>query len=205
MLLKVMPLSATPCSTAARGRPLQRQPEQDRRVEPMHRGPPVRAVAHVRRDTGLACGGDEHRDEAVVRRTMYGRSQAHHTRAHTPGGEVQARPLTGDAEGGDPGRVGLVLLGAQPAGGHDQRARRDDEWPARAFQRSAERLDRGPVAPHHVVEIGEVAAVRHVENAVGGLGAVAQTAEVVQRAGVRCGTQGFQPRRLYVASVTGVK
>ena len=92
-----------------------------------------------------------------------------------------------------PAGSGSSFSVALPAGGHDQRARGDDERLARVFQRPAERLDRGPVAPHHVVEVGEVAAVGHVQDAVGGFGAAAQAVEVVQGAAVWCGAQRLQP------------
>jgi hypothetical protein len=56
-----------------------------------------------------------------------------------------------------------------------------------------ERLDRRPVAPHHVVGVGEVATEGHVQDAVGGFGAAAQAVEVFQRAAVWCGAQRLQP------------
>ncbi|QKV74955.1 hypothetical protein [Amycolatopsis sp. Hca4] len=44
------------------------------------------------------------------------------------------------------------MLGAHPAGGHDQRAGRAHERLARAERGPAERLDRAPVAAGQVVE-----------------------------------------------------
>ena len=59
------------------------------------------------------------------------------------------------------------------------------------FQNAAERLDRGPVAPDHLV--GDVEPEGHVQDAVGGFGAGAQSVEVVQRAAVRRGAERLEP------------
>lgn len=111
-----------PVQHAARGGLLQGQAEQARRVEPMHRGPPVAAVADVGRHAGLSRGGDEHADEAVIPGAVDGGGEPDHARAYSLGGEAQARSLARDPESGDPGRVGFVPLGGLPAEGHDQRA-----------------------------------------------------------------------------------
>jgi hypothetical protein len=74
------------------------------------------------------------------------------------------------------------------------------------FQHPAERRDRGLVAPHHVLRIGEVVlaaavggagrgapAVGHVQDAVGGFGTTAQAVEAVQGSAVRRCSQRLQP------------
>lgn len=174
MLLRVMPFLGHSGQDAARGCLLHSEAEQDRRVKPMDGGPPVGAVADVRRYARPACGGDEQGNEAVVLGAVDRGGEADHTRAYSSVGAVQARALTGDAERREPGCVGFVLLGALPAGAQPQGGRGDDERLARVLQRPPERLERGPVAPHHVVEVGEIAAVGHVQDAVGGPGAALQ-------------------------------
>lgn len=115
MLLRVMPFLGHSGQDAARGCLLHSEAEQDRRVKPMDGGPPVGAVADVRRYARPACGGDEQGNEAVVLGAVDRGGEADHTRAYSSVGAVQARALTGDAERREPGCVGFVLLGALPA------------------------------------------------------------------------------------------
>ena len=57
---------------------LKREPVKVSRIEPVHGGPAVKAVAHMRRNIFVACDADEVRHEAVITFAVNRRREAHH-------------------------------------------------------------------------------------------------------------------------------
>lgn len=66
LLTAVAPFLRGPVQHGSRRRRFQRQPEEGRGIQPVHRGPAVGAVADVAGDTFGAGGGDQLRDETVI-------------------------------------------------------------------------------------------------------------------------------------------
>jgi hypothetical protein len=82
---------------AAGRRRLDREPEEPRCVEPVHRGPAVRAVADVAGDAGAPGDLDQEGDETVVAVAVHGRREPHDRGAHAAAGERERRLLRRDA------------------------------------------------------------------------------------------------------------
>src|SRR5215472_18084798 len=56
---------------------LERQPEEVRSIEPVHRGPAVEPLADICRDALLTRSGDESRNEGVIAVAVYRRRKAY--------------------------------------------------------------------------------------------------------------------------------
>lgn len=59
-------LVGDPVIPGSRGTLLRRQPEEVGSIEPVHRGPAVEPVTHIRRNALLACDADNNGNEAVI-------------------------------------------------------------------------------------------------------------------------------------------
>ncbi len=122
---------------------LDRQPVETGRIEPVHRGPAIQPVTHIRRNTLLTRDLDEARNEGVIAVAMYLR-KPHHRHAHTTRRQRGGRRFrsAGIRGGGGNGRI---FLGRDTAPRQQRESGGDEQGPAGAFQRGAERLDSAPV------------------------------------------------------------
>ena len=153
------PSSETPCSREPAGARLQRQSVQACRVERVHRGPAVGALADVRGDTVLPRHRDQGRHETVmVERTVHRRCEADHRGAHAATGHRDHGVLRIDPRA----TIEAVLFGADATRrrpGEEQRSRRDHERLLRAHRARADRLDGAQIGRGSA---GEVAGERQV-------------------------------------------
>ena len=113
---------------------------------------------------------------------MNGRRQPHHAGSYSLIGEGETGPLARHAKAAERLGIRRILLGADMAGAHHQRARCTDERFAGPSQSLSERIDRRAITPGHVFRVGEIAAKGHMDDAASSASTLPQDVEILQRA-----------------------
>ncbi len=171
---------------------LQREPVDARRVEPVHRGPQVLAVADVGGDPFLPREARQHRHEAVLlAHAMHRARQPHPGGAHSLVRDGRGRLLRGAGElRDDRGRA--AVLGERLADRQQTEAARDDHWPVGPGVDLAEGLDGSPVFPGQLDDLGKVEAEGQMDDAICLGGRPLESLEIAERAEQRFPARGTQ-------------
>src|SRR2546426_1562742 len=167
---------------------LERQPEEMRGIEPVHRGPPVAPVADVGRDALLARDLDEDRNEAVIAIAMHRGRQARQRRADAARRQRERGTFRGQAVRNGGAGIGRIVLCTDAAVCEDADSGRDDEGSSGSRERRADGLDREPARVAGGREVREAVDERGVDEAIRCSRAALQAGVIVGSTTMRPGT-----------------
>jgi len=171
---------------------LERQPEEARRVQLVHRGSAIRAVRDKGGDVPASCEVDHRRNEAVVAGAMDEGRQPHDAGALAVAGSRQHRRVGRAAQVGRTLRPRRVLLRGDTAGAEQRGSERHDKGLARAFEYACQGLHCPPVRLGRGRKDAEVVDKGHMDHAVTGPGACRKAYLIRQLAPVSVGSQPRQ-------------
>src|SRR5581483_8307533 len=106
---------------------LDDEPIEVRRIEPVHGGPTIVALVHVRRRVLVTGDADERRHEPMITIAMYRGRQSHNGYVHAARSQCVSGLLGRNA--GQCGSWCVVLRRGPPGRGDEARAGGDNEWP----------------------------------------------------------------------------
>src|SRR5205807_6441295 len=159
----------------------EHEPVEMGSIEPVHRGPAVEPVTHIRRNALFTRDLDETRNEAVITVAMDRWGEAHHRHAHATRRHRSCCLFRSYARNRGGAGSGYIFFDREATRREEPGPGGDDQGAVRADERGAESFDGVPVGLTVILELRKVVNEGRVDHAVRSGRSAAKARDIFER------------------------